>query len=367
MVENQSSVKGLGPGFWPVTALLSLLAIANIFFWALAPLTTWMPEAVTVAAQIDLLFRVFLGTGIALFIFIVGYVLYFSILYRVREGDAPDAIGVQIHGDHKLEFWWTVLPAIAVILISWVSVQIWFPIQIASASTPAGLVVESIGHQWFYTFRYPGVNGEVTGNMHLPLGQAVTLNVTSEDVIHSFWVPAMRLKQDMVPGLINIMRFTTDRAGRYRIICTEFCGTNHSEMDTQYLVIQPKAQYDAWYRSWQIKNANVSNAIPKVGAGAIDLSGGSAAAGQLLFSQKCSACHAIGPFTQRIVGPGLKGVLHDPAHPNLLSGKPATTSNVADILQHGLQGSYGIMPNQAQNALTNKDIANLVAYLDSLK
>ena len=367
MVEKESSVKGLGPGFWPFTGLLTLLAIANMYFWAVTPLSRWMPTAVTVATQIDELFRVFLAVGIALFIYILGYAIFFSIVFRARKDDPPDALGVQIHDNHKLELWWTVLPTIAVILISWVSVRVWFPIQIASASTPAGLVVESIGHQWFYTFRYPGINGEVTGNMHLPVGEPVTLNVSSEDVIHSFWVPAMRLKQDMVPGLINVMRFTTDRVGRYRIICTEFCGVEHGVMNKQYLVIEPKAQFDAWYHGWQVKNATASNALPQISSAPIDLSDGSAAAGQVLFSQKCSACHAIAPFSKRIVGPGLKGVLHDPAHPNLLSGKPATPANVAEILQHGLQGSYGQMPTQVQNALTDKDIANLVAYLNSLK
>jgi mono/diheme cytochrome c family protein len=97
------------------------------------------------------------------------------------------------------------------------------------------------------------------------------------------------------------------------------------------------------------------------------LSGGDAAAGKALFSQKCSACHALGPFDQRIVGPGLKGVLHDPAHPNLVNGDPATPVNVAKILQQGFTGSMGTMPNATTNGLSDKDIANLVAFLDSLK
>jgi mono/diheme cytochrome c family protein len=111
----------------------------------------------------------------------------------------------------------------------------------------------------------------------------------------------------------------------------------------------------------------VSNALPTVSTGTIDLAGGNAAAGQALFSQKCSACHALGPFTQRIVGPGLRGVLHDPTHPNLVDGDPATPANVAKILQNGYTGSIGHMPNQSDNGLSNKDITNLVAYLNSLR
>ena len=82
---------------------------------------------------------------------------------------------------------------------------------------------------------------------------------------------------------------------------------------------------------------------------------------------KCAACHAVGPFDQKIVGPGLKGVLHDPKHPKLVNGDDATPANVAAILQKGFTGPMGVMPNQTANALSDKDIANLVAFLDSLK
>ena len=88
---------------------------------------------------------------------------------------------------------------------------------------------------------------------------------------------------------------------------------------------------------------------------------------QAMFQTKCSACHAIGPFDQKIVGPGLKGVLHDPAHPNLVTGEKARLKTLRKILQNGAVGPMGRMPNQTANALTDKDIANLVAYLNSLK
>ncbi len=100
---------------------------------------------------------------------------------------------------------------------------------------------------------------------------------------------------------------------------------------------------------------------------AVNLTGGDAGAGKALFQTKCSACHALGPFSQKVVGPGLKGVLHDPAHPNLVNGEKATPDDVAKILQNGFNGPMGTMPNQTANALSDKDIANLVAFLNSLK
>jgi mono/diheme cytochrome c family protein len=117
----------------------------------------------------------------------------------------------------------------------------------------------------------------------------------------------------------------------------------------------------------QQKNAHVSNALPAAGGQAIALQGGNASSGKQLFAQKCEACHKLAPFDQRLVGPGLKGVLHDPSHPNLVNNQPATPENVAAILQNGFTGSMGTMPNASANGLTSQDIADLVAFLNTLK
>ena len=354
-----------------VTGVLVLLAIASILFWAFVPITGVMPEAVDRAQQIDLLFRFLAGTGFALAFVVLGYLLYFSLRYRRRADQGDDAIGLQIHDNHKLEFWWTVIPAIFVVVLGFVSVKLFLEIEPVNAQGNT-LVVEALGHQWFYTFRYPGIHGEVR-EMHLPLGQPVTLHVSAYDVIHSFWIPDMRLKADMVPGLVNTLVFTPTRAGKYNLVCTEFCGTFHGEMrsgtkqDSAYVYIDPPDKYKAWYNAQQQANANVSDAVAVASSGAVSLTGGTPAAGKAVFAQHCSACHAIGPFDQKIVGPGLKGVLHDPAHPNLVNGEKATPDDVAKILQNGFNGPMGTMPNQTANQLSDKDIANLVAYLDSLK
>jgi cytochrome c oxidase subunit II len=380
LVENRASAVSLGRGFWMATAILGIIAIAGILFWTFAPETLYMLPSVAAqpGADIDRLLKFMLASGTALFVFVGGYIIYFAIEFRARKTDAPDAIGVQIHDNNVLELWWTILPTAFVVLLSILSVQIWYNIQLAQPSN--GLVVESIGHQWYFTFRYPQIHGEVTNEMHLPVGQPVVMNVTSADVIHSFWVPAFRLKADMVPGLINTIQFTPTTPGRYPIVCTEFCGTRHGEMSAlipgdngqanpgaQWLVVDTPADFQKWYHATQLKNAHESDALPTASTGAINLVGGDAKLGATTFATKCSACHAIGPFSQKIVGPGLKGVLHDPTHPKLVTGDPATPANVAKILQQGFKGDMGQMPNATANSLTDKDIANLVAYLDSLK
>jgi cytochrome c oxidase subunit 2 len=361
----------LDRGFWIATGIIAILSLCAIAWWILAPIQGLMPEAVDRAQQIDLLFRFLAASGTALLVIVFGYLLYFIFKYRRRPEQPDDALGLQIHDNHKLEFWWTLLPALFIVALAIISVKLFFQIEPVNAQGNT-LVVEALGHQWFYTFRYPGVNGEVD-QMHLPVGQPVTLHVSAYDVIHSFWVPDMRLKADMVPGLVNTLVFTPNRVGKYELVCTEFCGTLHGDMrsgtpnDKAYVYIDPPNVYKAWYDQMQKKQAHASNAIQVAASGALNLSGGNVNAGKALFQQKCSACHAIAPFSQKIVGPGLKGVLHDPAHPNLVDGQPATPANVAKILQNGFTGPMGMMPNQTANGLSDKDIANLVAFLNTLK
>ena len=378
MMENKSAVQ-LGRGFWTATAILAVLSLLASWYWITQPITNVMPAVGAQPGQdVDILFRFMAVVASVLMIFVGGYLVYFAIAFRRKATDSPDAIGVQVHDNHKLELWWTIFPTVLVVILSVWSTQVWARIQLGNP--PGGLVVESIGHQWYFTFRYPEIHGEVKGVMHLPVGTPVVLNTTSTDVIHSFWVPAFRLKADMIPGMINTIRFTPTVVGKYAIICTEFCGTQHGYMNAdvpgeggkvnpgaQFVIVESKDDFMKWYRAQQVANAHESDEIPTASTGTVNLAGGDAKAGGVMFQSKCSACHAIAAFDKRIVGPGLKGVMADPSHPKLVDGDPATPENVAKILQQGFKGDMGQMPNAVQNGITDKDIANLVAYLSSLK
>jgi cytochrome c oxidase subunit 2 len=184
--------------------------------------------------------------------------------------------------------------------------------------------------------------------------------ITSSDVIHQFWVPEIRLKAAGVPGLVQNLNFTALHSGTYDIACSEFCGSGHSVMQGK-LIVEPVAAFNAWL-------ASEKKTMAAAGA-TVDLAGGTADAGKAIFAQKCSACHNNPPtaFDQKLVGPGLAKITDDPAHPNLVDGKPPTPENIAGILQNGFSGDMGTMPNRQANALSDKDIANLVAYLTSLK
>ena len=365
-VENRDPEVHLDRAFWLVTALLAVLSAIAVYAslaWHVENIPG-LAEAAIPADQVDQLFKFLTASASVIFIYVTGYLIYFTVKFRVRSTDAPDAIGVQIHDHHKLELWWTIVPTVFTLILAIFSVKIWYGVQVQPNN---GLVVESIGHQWFDDFRYPGVHGVVTDEMHLPVNVPVTLHVTSSDVIHSFWLPSMRIKADMVPGLINTLRFTPVLPGRYPIICTEFCGTLHGTMDKQVVVIESQGKFNTWLAGWKQKNANASDALPSTGTALVSVASGNAATGAKTFASKCSACHAVGPFSQKLVGPGLKGVLSDPAHPSLVNGSAATPEDLAKIIQKGYDGDMGHMPSASQNSITDKDVADLVAYLKSLK
>lgn len=353
----------MGPGFWPVTAVLAVLSLINAWYFLFGNIDWLLPAASNPvadrASDIDGLFKFMAVFGNGIFIFVAGYVIYFAIAFRARASDPPDTIGVQIHDSPKLEFWWTLLPTLLLIILTGLSIEVWYKIQFGTAA-PA-LTTEVIGHQFYFEYRYPGLKTSVyskTDAMHLPVGVPVRVLITSADVIHQWWVPEIRLKMAAVPGLVQNLNFTPLRTGTYVIACSEFCGVDHSLMQGK-LIIEPVAAFNAWLDSEKKAAA--------AGGGALNLAAGSAAAGKALFAQKCAACHQIAPFDQKLVGPGLAKITDDPAHPNLVTGKPPTPDNIADILQNGFTGPIGTMPNRQANALTSTDIANLVAYLTSLK
>ena len=355
--------KGLGPGFWQVTAVLALLCIANAWYFLYGNIDWIMPSAsqpvADRASDIDGLFKFMSVFGGAIMIFVAGYVVYFAIAFRARSTDAAGAIGVQIHDSPKLEFWWTLLPTLLLVVLVALSINVWYKIYFGTAA-PA-LTAEVIGHQFYFEYRYPGLKTSIyskTQAMHLPVGVPVRILITSADVIHQWWVPEIRLKAAGVPGLVQTLNFTPLRAGTYGIACSEFCGPDHSLMQGK-LVLEPVAAFNKWLAGE--KKAALA------GGGTIDLASGTAGAGKALFSQKCIACHMLAPFDQKLVGPGLLHITDDPAHPALVTGKPPVPANIAWILKNGFTGPIGTMPNAQANGLSNNDIANLVAFLTSLK
>jgi cytochrome c oxidase subunit II len=351
----------LGPGFWPITALIVVVSVVEAYFIYASQWPIGLIPAGAPADSIDSLFKFLGAVGGAIFNVVVIYTVYFAIVFRAPKNAPPNAIGVQIHDAPILEFWWTAVPTVLVIILAIFSVKIWSDLQNQQGDV---LTLEAIGYQFGFQFRYPKLAQPVTGELHLPVNTPTTIHVTSRDVIHGFWIPELRMKADMVPGLVNTIRVTPTVPGTYRVVCTEFCGLGHAAMKST-VIVQSQADFQKWFSQ---QGGAQAAAASSAGAGgtAIAVDKGDPAAGQKVFQTKCTACHSTGPFTQKLVGPGLGKIFNDPAHPKLVDNDDATPQNVAKIIHDGFQGDMGVMPSAQINQLSNNDIANLVAYLASL-
>lgn len=352
----------MGLGFWLVTALIAVVSAIMSYFVYASGWPIGLPEIADPAPEIDSLFKFLGAMGGTIFNIVTGYIIYFAIVFRRKKTDPPDAIGVQIHDAPILEFWWTIVPTILVVILAIFSVQIWSKLQNTAGDV---LTMEAIGHQYYFSFRYPKLANPVNNEMHIPVNTPITLHVTSTDVNHGFWVPEVRIKADMVSGLINTLRFTpTQVGGPYRIICTEFCGELHGTMRAK-LYVDSQKDFDKWFKA-QGGAAGAAVAGAKGGSSGIALAGGKADAGEKTFAAKCSACHSVNAFSDKKVGPGLGKIFNDPDHPKLVNGTAPTPDDVALILKNGYTGDLGQMPNAQINQLTDSDIADLDAYLVSL-
>ena len=231
----------------------------------------------------DELFRVLFSIGTILFVGIVGLVLFSLVRFRRREGQLGD--GLAIEGNLPLEVFWTAVPAIVVLFVGLYSYDIYdrmggmtplnhgmdhsSMVSTTTAADEAGprvwggigngtsttadsaaiapVPIEVTAMQFAFLFRYP--QGDfISGELHVPAGQPVSLRMEAKDVIHAFWVPEFRLKQDVIPGQPTVLNFTPTRPGTYPIVCAELCGPYHGGMRSSVVVDEPDA-YTAWFNA----------------------------------------------------------------------------------------------------------------------
>ncbi len=282
-------------------SLLTLLAgivVTLISFWV-GQNNHWLPEAASLQAPlVDQLFNVMVTIGTALFIIVQGALIYAMIRFRKPAGDETD--GSDVEGNLSLEILWTAIPAVIVIGLGVYSVDVYQQMggfqsgsagmvshahhhetsdqttQMVSATmssdqaletaTPHDLIATSYGlgaadnevdvvvnvtaMQFAWLFEYPD-QGITMGELHVPLGKKVKLQMKALDVLHAFWVPQFRLKQDVMPGLDSQLQFTATKAGTYPIFCAELCGAYHGSMQSQVVVESP-AEFSEWLKQSQL-------------------------------------------------------------------------------------------------------------------
>jgi len=220
----------------------------------------------------DELFQVLFTIGAILFVGIVGLLVFSLIRFRRRPGQLGD--GIAMEGNLPLEIFWTAVPAIVVLFVGLYSYdiydrmggmvplahdhmaaageeRIWGGISSGSiedaASAPAALPIDVTAMQFAFLFHYP--QGDIiSGELHVPAGRPVTLRMEAKDVIHAFWVPEFRLKQDVIPGQPTQLSFTATRPGRYPIVCAELCGPYHGGMRST-VVVEESDAWEEWFSS----------------------------------------------------------------------------------------------------------------------
>jgi cytochrome c oxidase subunit 2 len=238
-----------------VKQMVAIGAVVSVLGIALGLLIDWFPvQASGEAKHIDTLWDVLLIASVPVFVLVQTIVLYSVWKFRMRPGEEL-IDGPPIHGNTRLEVWWTAIPAALLVgLCSYAYVVLH---DIEKASADATMNVRVVGEQFTWTFHYPGASGgkEVMSNeLYLPLDTEVKFTVQSKDVIHDFWVPAFREKIDAVPGIDTSYSVKTTRAGDYAVVCAELCGLGHSAM-RQTAHVLPKAEFDSWLDEQRSKAA----------------------------------------------------------------------------------------------------------------
>jgi cytochrome c oxidase subunit II len=192
--------------------------------------------------EVGVLFSILIWLGTAVFIFVEGILLYAIVKYRRRsESDRPE----HVHGNTTLEILWTAIPAVILAVIAVPTVRTIFNTQ-AKAKADA-LQVEVIGHQWWWEFRYPQYKVTTANELYLPVGRTVNFTLRTQDVLHSFWVPQMGGKRDLIANHPNYLWFTPDSVGEmaWNGFCVEYCGASHANMRFRTFTVTPQ-QFESW-------------------------------------------------------------------------------------------------------------------------
>lgn len=205
------------------------------------------------------LFELLIWLGTIVFVFTEVLLLYTLWKYRSRPGTTR--VPEQVHGNTRLEIMWTIIPAVVLAVIAIPTVRVIFKTQAAAA--PDALQVEVIGHQWWWEFRYPQYNFTTANELYLPHGRTVNFALKTQDVIHSFWVPALGGKRDLVNNRTNYLWFTPDSTNEsaFNGFCAEYCGTSHANMRFRAFVVTPE-EFESWAAHQQQPAQTIASAAP---------------------------------------------------------------------------------------------------------
>jgi cytochrome c oxidase subunit 2 len=305
----------------------------------------WLPPgASTFAASHDGLFYFIYWLCVIFFVLIVGAMGYFAWTYRRKSAGQTTS---NIRGSHTLEIAWSVIPSFFLVAIFF-----WGFTGFMHMMTPPGntLDVRVTGQKWFWNFTYP--NGGNDTALTVPVGQPVRLTMSSTDVLHSFYIPAFRMKRDVLPNRYTVIWFEATELGRFPVFCTEYCGKDHSQMITWVNVV-PREDYQEYVQ----------------GLGGCPDGDDLAACGAAVYSRSgCAGCHSVdgSPNT----GPTFQGLYG--ATRNFVDGTSETAddnyirTSIVNPNVQVVQGYSPVMPGNYGSQLNEEQINALVEYIRSL-
>ncbi len=282
-----------------------------------------------------------------LFAVIVVPLVYSLFVFRRRKGDTSDA--KHDEGNTKLEITWTIIPLLIVTVYAYLGA---YTLGETRTPDPNALVVTVTAHQWDWSFDYP--EGFTSNELHLPINRQVQFKMSSLDVIHSFWVPEFRIKQDILPGRVTELRLTPIVLGDFKVRCAELCGTSHAYMERP-VVVTSQADYDAWVKQ-------------QAAAAAALIAKGGPEAGKVFVAQNgCGGCHSIDG--SKLTGPTWRGLFGSQVQ---LSDGQTVTANEAYVTESIKDPNAKIVAGFPANVmpqftLTDQQIQSIVAYIETLK
>jgi cytochrome c oxidase subunit 2 len=304
-----------------------------------------LPDIASLQGQyIDGLFQVHAWIIAFLFALIVGFMLYSVIVFRRKEGDDSDAVFIE--GNNKLEITWTVIPLITVLGVAALGAN---TLSKVTAMDPGAMEIRVVGQQWSWRFEYPD-SGVVSDVLMLPEDRQALLLMESADVIHSFWVPEFRVKQDLIPGSTTEVRITPTEIGDYTVRCAEVCGLQHT-----YMLADVKVVSEDEFNDWLTTAAAIVD--------------DPVARGQKVYEQYgCQACHSLDGSD--LVGPtflnayGRTVILE--GGETIVADEDYLYDSIIDPNKQIVEGYAPAMPQNFADQLSDEQISDLIAFIRSL-
>jgi cytochrome c oxidase subunit 2 len=303
----------------------------------------WPEAASANAAEVDKLYIFLIVVSVIMTAVIFVGVFAFAMKYRKKD---PKYVPPHIHGSNLLEVGWTVAPFLVMLVMFAWGTKLYFDEYTIPATSDA-TDVYVVGKQWMWKVQYPEGQREIN-ELHVPVGRKIRLTMASEDVIHSFFIPAFRLKRDVVPGHYNTAWFEATKPGRYHLFCAEYCGTEHSGMIGWVTVMEP-ADYENWLS----------------GGGA---EGSMASQGEKMFQQLgCSTCHLLDQQGRCPIMRGVYGskVLLDNGK-TVIADESYIRESILNPNAKIVAGFHADVMPTFQGQVSEETVLQLIAYIKSL-